>query len=213
MGLESLKNVETDDVATLPNGLSVFRGVGGVALGVGLAIGMDPTFAAASVLALAMSDAEGSLISATNRFPRLQKLLHIYPSKIGRYLDVVTDKMFGLSVLAGGAIGGQIPIWQAADILTIEVATSTASIIAKMRHADPETSKIGKIGTVARFAVMATDLIAAAMSPHTGLPREILQDGSDGLAVTAITLGALSCSQFVKQAIIGKPNTVDDSTI
>jgi len=202
MGLKSFRQVETDATATLPNAISVFRGAGGVALGVGLATGsIDPATAAISAAVLAASDAEGSLISLTKNHPNLQQKLRILPSKIGRELDPITDKMFGLAVLLGGAIGGEIPIWQAASILITESATGMASIVAKIRHKDPESSKIGKIGMVARCAVITADLVASALGTQTNLARDILVDGGDGLAVLAVGLGAISCGQLVKRAL------------
>ncbi len=202
MGLRSFRHTETDRVATLPNAISVFRGVGGIALGVGLATGgIDPASAAISAAVLTASDAEGSLISLTNHYPIIQQRLRILPSKIGRDLDPLTDKMFGLAVLLGGAIGREIPIWQAASILVTESATGIASIVAKIRHKDPESSKIGKIGMVARCAVITADLVASALGAQTHLAHEILVDGGDGLAVLAAGLGAISCGQLVKRAL------------
>jgi len=213
MGLKSFHDVETNQIATLPNAMSVCRGVGGVALGVGLATGsIDPAMATISAVALIASDAEGSLISATLNYPRVQKYLRIFPSKAGRALDAATDKMFAISVLAGGYIGGEIPLWQAASIGATELATTTASLIAKLRHREPEASKIGKIGMVARGAVIIADLAASALSPQTSLVQEILVKGSDVLAVAAVGLGAISCGQLVKRAFGPKP-MINDSEL
>src|ERR1035437_6346226 len=144
MGLKSFKAVEENLSLTLPNALSVSRGVGGIALGIGLATGtVDPTTALVSAAVLGATDAEGLTITATSRLPRLQRALRIIPSTIGRKLDPVMDKVYGLSVLLGATIGGEVPHWQGAGIIGTEVATSVVTLLAVKRGNDPEVSKIG----------------------------------------------------------------------
>jgi len=203
MGLKSLRLNETEKNVTLPNAISVIRGVGGIALGIGLAKEtITPKKATIFAALLAASDAEGSLITATKRLPDLQKILRIIPSRAGRNLDPIMDKVFAMAVLVGGGIGGQIPKWQAASIIATETATSASSAAAKLRHTNPEASKIGKIGMVARCGAIVADLAVDNVAPN-GLAHDILTDTSNSLAIIATGLGAISCGQLIKRAMTG----------
>jgi phosphatidylglycerophosphate synthase len=198
MGLKSHRNEEKEVIATLPNALTAVRAVGSVALGAALAAkGIDPTVAVGAAAALAASDAEGSVITATKRFPRVQRALRIIPSKFGRIGDPIADKFLGISLMAGGMVGGEIPIWQGASILATEIATAATSVAIQSRGGDVEAPKIGKIGMGARCAVIIADLLASAVGTHSGIAHEVFADGGDALAGAAFALGSLSVGTII----------------
>ncbi len=207
MGFRSFKGSERENNLTLPNAISIARGIGGTVFGVLLATGhISPDTALLSVGVLGASDAEGSLITITNSFPRIQNFFRIWPTRLGKKLDVAGDKAFVLSTLIGGAIGGEIPTWQAVGIGATELATATTTLaITKITGKEPDVSKIGTFGMILRAGALITDLCVTAFSGHPGLTREILQDGSDITAATAIALGALSCRTLIHDYYPKKP--------
>jgi hypothetical protein len=195
MGLKSHREFEKDAVATLPNGLTAIRAVGGLAVGIALATGnIDPGVALGASIGLAITDAEGSAITLTNRFKRLQETLRIIPSKFGRIFDPIADKVWAISTFGGATIGGEIPLWQGAGVMATELATSVATGVVMGRGGDVEAPKVGKVGMVARCGVVIADLASTAFGGHSGFSQELLADGGDAFAATAIALGSLSCA-------------------
>jgi len=200
MGLRSFKTTEGDLLATLPNTLTGIRAVGGITLGALLATNtIEPGRAFVAGTVLALTDFEGVLISATNRWPRLQNALRIHPSKIGRKADPIADKIFTMAVFIGGTIGGEIPLWQAGSILAAEVATSATTIAITKRGGEPETSKVGSVGMVTRCATIAANFGAAATE---GSSHDVLAATGAGMAVASVVLGAISCWKIAHDTVI-----------
>jgi phosphatidylglycerophosphate synthase len=177
--------------------MSFGRAAGGLALGVGLATNsVDPGQALIAAGLLGVSDTEGSLIGITARFPRLQRKLRIIPSKWGRIVDPVADKIFAAAVFAGGWAGGDIPSWHGAGILATETATALATLHAKTQGLEPEVTRLGKLGMVARVMTIGLDLAASATAGSPGLSHELLTEGGNAMAVSAMALGSISCAQL-----------------
>jgi len=183
---------------TLPNFLTLSRAVGGTA--VGLAMGfnaIDAKSAFAYTAILAATDAEGTLINLGKKIPpKLRDFMRIWPSKWGTRWDPAADKALGVSALVGGIAGGLLPP-ATGLILGTELATVGATIYAKAKTGkDPEVTKEGKAGLIARFTAIPTLLGAQAV------PNEIVSDSLmyTGYASTiaAVALGAVSCGQIIK---------------
>jgi phosphatidylglycerophosphate synthase len=192
MGLKSFRKEEDTALFTLPNALTGIRAVGGVILGALLAWGrITPATALIAAAALAATDMEGGTISATRRWPRLQKAFRIIPSALGRIADPVADKIFAISIFLAGTLGGEIPIWQAVGILAAEAATSLATFYITAKGGKSETSKVGAWGMAARCGTIACDLGAAAIA--TGLLHGLLIAVGAAMATAAMLLGGLSC--------------------
>lgn len=195
----SFKDVEGEQRLTSPNLLAAGRAVGGIALGIGMAANMvDPTTAVAAASGLAATDAEGSVILATRPFPRLQKAIRAVPSRWGRILDPVADKIYAVSVFAGGTINGSIPIEQAAPVLAMEAATVGATVAATSRRGGetPEVGQVNKIGMVARMLMIAGNLGAGAS--QGGAHEALATSGKVGFA-GAVGLGGLSIVNIWRQ--------------
>ncbi|MEI9913894.1 MAG: CDP-alcohol phosphatidyltransferase family protein [Candidatus Saccharibacteria bacterium] len=213
MGLKSFKSVEQDDILTLPNAVSVARGVGGVVLGTLLATkGIDATSAFNVGFALAVSDMEGSTIALTSKFPRLQKALRIIPSSAGRYIDPVADKVFAVSFITGATIAGYEPRWQAAGILATETATAGVSIYKKHKGGDPETSKTGSVGMVVRCLSVAANMAIPAYAGTSEIAHDVLSTTGNVTSVAAIGLGAISCAMLSRTPTDKTPELLPDIT-
>lgn len=204
MGLTSFKRQERHTLITLPNLLTLTRALGGPIFGVALATRhIGPIAAVCLTVLFAVTDLEGLTIRLTKRWPKLQKLFHIVPSRWGRKWDAIADKIFALSVLVGAMIGGQIPVWQAAGILIVEVATAAATLFVTARGGDPETSKAGTFGMVARCVAIASNFAANAT---TGMTHRVFELSGIVTAVIAILLGLISCYRVCQTKIpAGKP--------
>ena len=162
--MDSLKEQEQDAIATTPNAISAGRALAGLALfGLLARNKIDPKIAVTASAVAAVSDFEGSLVRLTNNYPRAQKWLRLIPSKFGRKLDPIADKVFGVGVLAGGLIGGQIPKLPGSAILATELITAGVSATAEVMGKDPEVSKGGKVGLGLRFTSITSYLIANAV--------------------------------------------------
>lgn len=201
MGLKSYKQSgeEQDATLTIPNAISVGRGAGGLALGAMLATSnIDPSTALVASAGLGLSDMEGSLIGATSKWPRLQQRLKIIPSTIGRKLDPVMDKLFGLSVLTGAAAGGQMPIEQAAPLIATEVLTAATTMYVTSKGSDPEVSKAGTWGMVSRVGAIVLNLAASA-NTELDTVHEALEIGGAMSTTAAVTLGVVSCHNIWRQ--------------
>ena len=191
------EGLERDDPKTLPNALTVTRAVGGFALGVALGLNeIDAQTAAIIAGVLAATDAEGSLISATDKYPSLQEKLRIWPSDWGRKGDPTADKVFAISVFLGGIAGGFIPKQYGAGVVAAEVATMAASGIARLRGNEPEVSKVGKAGMVARCIAISSFLISAAAEKTEA--ADVFMKIGEYSAVAAIGLGLASATIIAK---------------
>lgn len=200
MGFKSFKasGQEQDVILTTPNGISAARGGGGIVLGGLLATkGIEPESALAAASVLAVSDAEGALIQMTANMPRLQRLLRTVPSKIGRKLDPVMDKLFAASVFFGASIGGQIPLGQAIPILATETATAASTLYVASKGGDPEVSNAGTWGMIARMGSIVLNLAAYSVEPSD--LHNTLSTGGIVSTVVAVGLGALSCTEIIRQ--------------
>jgi len=197
---ESLKHEEADIKLTTLNGLSVGRAVGGAAMGIGMATGaVSPGEALVGSTLLGATDAEGSLYVATRRWPRLQNALRIIPSKYGRILDPVADKIFVASVFLGGMAGGMISPYDGGAILASEAATTAATLEVKHHNdgEEPEVVKAGKVGMVARCGSIFFNLAAAASEDQSY--QEALTWAGHGSAGLAVLCGALSIKGILAQ--------------
>lgn len=200
MGLKSFKESgeEQDAIFTSPNVISVGRGVCGVVLGGVLATNnIDPGAAVVAAGVLGATDMEGSLISLTSRWPQLQHTLRAYPSRIGRKLDAVMDKLFAVSVFAGSIIGGYMPSEQAAPILVTEAATAGTTMYVTKEGGDPEVGRAGTFGMCARMGSMVLNLGASAA--ESGEMHDRLAVGGLVSTVAAVCLGAVSCRDIWRQ--------------
>lgn len=201
----SFKDVEGDRKVTLPNLMAVGRAVGGVLLGVGMATNMvEPGAAVAASAGLAATDAEGSVIIATRRFPRIQRALLAYPSRWGRYLDPIADKFYALSIFAGGMVNGAIPLEQGLPVAATEGATMLATKVATDRRGGevPEVGQVNKIGMVARMGMIASNLGAKAV--EHGL-HDVLTVAGEGSAIAAFGLGVASTINIYRQGNEAEP--------
>jgi hypothetical protein len=192
MGLYDFESEENKDAYfTLPNAISVARGVGGLAVGVGLAMGnISPEEALVATAVLGASDAEGISIELTKRFPRLQRALRILPSKVGRFIDPIMDKLFAVSVFIGGMFAGYIPLEQGLPILATEAGTAIVTGIATERDGEaPVVSEVGTWGMVARIGSMVLNFAASA---ETGSAQEVLAAGGIAFTAGAVILGTMS---------------------
>lgn len=195
----SFKAVEGERKVTLPNLLSVSRAVGGVALGVGMAANaVDPTTALVAAGSLAATDAEGLAIVATKRFGRLQEALRIVPSKWGRILDPVADKIYAISIFAGGMANGAIPAEQGIAVLATEASTMLATGIATRRRGGeaPEVGQVNKLGMIARIAMIGANL--GAKAAEGGLHDALATTGTLS-AIAATALGVASSISIFRQ--------------
>lgn len=190
---------EKNALVTLPNSISVARGVGGLALGYLMLRGVvSPGTAAVGALGLAVSDAEGSLINMAKKW--LQKIrdgLRIWPSKQGVYADVANDKLFTGGVLVGGISGGYIS--GIAGLIAIpELATVAATAYATKRLDNPPiVGRFGKQGMIARFSTVSAYLMASAVENPT--TSGILEKTGHVSTALALSLGALSCFDIYRQ--------------
>lgn len=196
---EPLTNVESDRYITTLNAMSAGRAVGGAVLGVGMATGaVGPEAAVIATVGLAATDAEGSLYVATQRFPRMQKALGIIPSRWGRMLDPIADKIFVASVFLGGMAGGLIDPYDGVPILATEAATTAATGYVRHKNGEyPEVSKAGKASMVARCGSVLLNLCAAASEDQ--LYQESLQWAAHGMTAGAAILGMLSIKNILAQ--------------
>ena len=159
---------KADRLATLPNLLTASRALGGLALGSFMAakmVGPMEAFSIASVLGA--TDAEGNLIRLTEKYPRLQKILRIYPSKIGSDIDPIADKALTVPVLIGGVLSGEISSVIAGGLVATEVITSGVTIAAKLQDKDPEVSNAGKLGMISRVMTIGSNLLLSSV-PYEG---------------------------------------------
>lgn len=196
---EDFADIEREANVTLPNLLSVARGVGGLALGYAMAKGaVSPEIATAGALALAVSDAEGSLINLGRKIPaKVRDGLRLWPSKLGAKLDVGMDKVFMAGMLVGGIKGGYLP--PVAGLIAVpEVATVATSAWAgkKLGH-NVEIHKTGKLGMIARFSAVSAYLASSMATNET--VSNILENTGHVSTATAIGLGSLGCYDYFKQ--------------
>lgn len=199
MAYKSRKSAESDKIFTLLNALTAARAIGGIALGLGMAkYQLDSTFVAGAAATLAVTDAEGTLLDATRRLPRLQKALRIIPSKIGRFTDPIADKIYGISIIGGGLASGSIPAYDGFGILATELATATVTGIATLQGKETEVSGVGKLGMIARCGAIASHLTAAAVG--SGDLHEALTYTGHGSAGLAVVLGAMSCFKIFRHS-------------
>lgn len=199
MAFKSRKSAESDKNFTLLNVLTAARAVGGVALGLGMAkYQLDPTFVAGAAATLALTDAEGTLLDATRRFPRLQKAMRIIPSRIGRFTDPIADKIYAISIMGGGLASGSIPVYDGFGILATEIATAMVTGVATLQGKETEVSGIGKLGMIARCGAIASHLSAAAVG--SGDLHEALTYTGHGSAGLAVVLGTMSCLKIFQQS-------------
>lgn len=199
---EEFKPYYHDATLTTPTGLSALRFLGGIGLGIGMArCEISPEMAAASAVGLAITDAEGSLIKLAQKWPsKIRDGLRVWPTKNGAAADVVADKAFMISALAGGVAGGYVPI-PALALIAPETATIATTLHTRQKlGTDPDVPTIGKIGMVARFAEMGAYLTAHALEDNTPALAENLQHVGYGLTATAFALGMASCYGIYKQA-------------
>lgn len=198
MAIRSFRNEEQDTYVTLPNLISLARGVGGLVLGRMYAKGtIRPAVGCAAAIALGVSDGEGSLINATKRFPTMQRVLRIVPSTFGRKADPVMDKLFTGSVLAGATVSGDLPLLQTIGILATEVASSVATAYVVKSGVVPEVSILGKAAMSARCMSIGANLTASAVGGHETSCEGLLNIGRV-TAVAATALGVASCYKLVQ---------------
>lgn len=204
MARENFKSVESNEKLTLPTVMSFARLFGGAALGYALARNnIDPNAAFAAAAGLGATDAEGNVIQLARWTPRLQKALRIIPTKFGRLMDPVADKVFAVSIFAGGVIGDYIEPKVAIPILATEVATAASTGIVKaVTGEEPQVTTAGKAGMVGRCGVMGTALLA---SGTTGNAQEALDAATYALTGVSVTLGSVSCGQIIRNAFHRQP--------
>lgn len=196
MGFKSFKKIEWDTAITFLNGMTLVRTLGGLALGICMAVrSLSPMLVFIFACILAATDGEGFVYNLTKRFPRLQKALRIIPSKIGRTFDPIADKIFAISVLGGGLIGGIIPMAHGAILIT-EVATAIATVAGKDAGKDIQVSRVGTLGMIARCFTIGIDLAAANLD---GI-HHALTYAAHACAVAAVALGAASCYKIFLQS-------------
>ncbi len=196
---EDFVDIEREANVTLPNLLSVARGVGGLALGYAMAKGtVSPETATAGALALAVSDAEGSLINLARNWPaKIRDGLRIWPSKLGVSLDASMDKVFMGGMLIGGIKGGYLP--PLAGLIAVpEIATvATSAWATKKLGRAPEVHKTGKLGMIARFGAVSAYL-ASSMATNETISN-ILENSGHASTAVALGLGSLGCYDYFKQ--------------
>lgn len=190
MGFFSFNGKEVNRSFTLPNALSVARGLGGVAFGVGLVTSkLSPRQAFVATGILVASDMEGSLITATAKWPALQQQLKIWPSDIGRKLDPLADKLFGFTSFLGGTISGEVPLRHGLPIMANELFMGNVTLYKQLKGREPQTTLVGTLVMVARCGVLLADMAAnATQGPLEGR----LQKTADALAIVAVGGGAIS---------------------
>ena len=201
MAFESFKAIESKDALTSLNGLSVARALGGLALGYGMVkYNLSPELVFGSTVVLAASDMEGSLYTGTKRFPRLQKALRIWPSELGRKLDPLADKIFGVSVFAGGLISETLPTVPSAAILATEVVTAgtTLAVTAINDGEAPEVSNIGKAGMIARCGAVVSYLAANVVESQP--VHDAMMYAGHASSFAAVALGGISSWLIARQA-------------
>jgi hypothetical protein len=201
----SFKDIEGDKKFTSPNLMAVGRGVGGVLLGVGMAANLvDPTTAVAAASGLAATDAEGSVIVATRPFPRVQKALRAFPSRWGRMLDPIADKVYAMGIFGGGMANGSIPIELGAPVAAMEVATAGSTFLATHQRGGetPEVGQVNKLGMIARMGFIASEL--GAKAAHGGL-HDVLSVGGKAGFIGSMALGAGSMINILRQGREGVP--------
>ena len=159
-----------DRLATLPNLLTLSRAVGGVALGTLMAAKMVGPMEAFSFAAiLGATDAEGNIIKFSEKYPRLQKALRIFPSKIGSDIDSIADKALTIPVIIGGILSGEISSVIATGLIASEAITSGVTIAAKLKDKEPEVSNVGKLGMISRVGTIGSNLLLSSV-PYEGHP-------------------------------------------
>ena len=184
----------------MPNGMAVARAAGGALLGAGMAANMvDPATAVYAAAGLAATDAEGSVIVATRKFPRLQEKLRILPSKWGRYLDPIADKVYAMSVFMGGIANGSVPLEQGAALIGMETATVGATAVAThQREGEPtEVGQVNKLGMIARMAAIAGYL--GSRAAEHGAAHDIAAAGGRYGFLGAMALGAGGIINILRQ--------------
>lgn len=208
----SFKDVEGDKKFTVPNLMAVGRAVGGLALGIGMAANVvDPATAAYTAAGLAATDAEGSTIVATRRWPKLQEKLRIVPSSWGRLLDPIADKIYAMSVFGGGIANGAIPLEQGIAVLGMETGTAGATFMATHQRGGepPEVGQVNKLGMIARMQMIAGELGAHAVG-H-GTMHDVLATGGKVGFFGAIALGAGSIVNVIRQGRQGPPEAIESA--
>lgn len=199
---------KTDQKFNLPNALSLIRGVGGVALGAMMAT--NEISASKAILfgfILGMTDAEGQVITLSDRFPRIKKALGIYPSKLGKILDPVMDKALVGAMVTGGLIGGDISPVVGSGIIATELATSGVTISAQLKGNEPSVSNIGKMSMLARGVAIGADLASHAITPEQSqIAHNIMSDVTAVGFVGAIALSGLSCYKMAKDYVFQPKN-------
>lgn len=198
------ENDQVDKKFTLPNMLSVARGVGGITLGALMAkypgVSVDTLTAAGTATAFAASDAEGSLIKVARNWPnKVKDTLKIWPSTYGVRWDVYGDKAFMLSLLGGGVAGGYIPVISL-SLLVPEVSTAVTSLYAgRKMDKEPDVSAVGKVGMIARFAEIGAYLTAYTLKDKAPMASEVLTNTGYAMTASAFVLGFMSCYNVYKQ--------------
>ena len=137
------------DVATVPNSLSVARGLAGPALACAVLHDAHPAFVLAGVFAAAVSDwLDGHLARRWNQ-----------RSVAGTYLDPAGDKIFVASLAIALAVRGDVPAWLAACLVGRDAALVVASLYQRARALE------WRWNTWAEFAGVADDNRARARLP------------------------------------------------
>lgn len=195
MAFKNLRREQKDTLKTFPNLLTASRFIGGIALGILMSSGrLDAAKSTALVGILSVTDMEGSLIQFAKKFPWLQKHAHIYASTIGQKADPVADKVFAVSVLAGGVASGDLSLSVVAPILATEMATAGLTIFATQQGHELNASTIGKLGMVGRCMTVGAGLLSVAVANNTNNTNayEIFRGTMYGSAVASVICGAVS---------------------
>jgi CDP-diacylglycerol--glycerol-3-phosphate 3-phosphatidyltransferase/cardiolipin synthase len=159
---------------TLPNLLSLSR----LAL-VPLFVAMPtPGARAAIVVAAALSDLLDGWIARRRRTA----------SRLGAILDPIADRVFVLAALATLLAEGALTTWQAALLLTRDVATTigffVARFAARLRQVELKARLPGKAVTVLQIAT----LLAALLLPSLVTPLAVATALASAVAIADYTL-------------------------
>lgn len=190
------------EIVTLPNAMTAARAVGGAMFGAAMCRYNIPAgVALTSAVGLAATDAEGTVINASKKFPQIQEKLRIWPSKVGRMTDVVADKVYVVGLMAGGMASGIIPNSSGAAILAAEVITAgiTFRVANKLKKIDqePSVSSVGKIGMIARVGAISAYFTSAVITNET--VANVVDNTGHATTIGAVACGVLSSIDLWKQ--------------
>ncbi len=187
-------------ILTTPNIMTFSRAAIGLDLGRRMLQGsISPKKAAVASIILSATDLEGSLINLADRFPRTRDFLRIWPSRPGRILDVMADKILIGSVVAGGIKQGTIPKTAGMSIALTEAATVVSAIYATyVSGEEPRVSSSGKGSMIARSEATCSYALSAAVR-NERLSEALKVAGHIG-TVVAVGLGVRSSMNIVQSA-------------